>query len=98
MISNRIPDETAILVVRHLLGKHDLGQQLFKVGKTQLKGNGMAKEQSTIVDCTIIATVTPLQRQSPSAPDAKEQNQGAGGLRFTRPRRAKWYFGMKVEI
>ena len=30
MISDRIPDETPILPFRHLLKKHDLGQQIFE--------------------------------------------------------------------
>ena len=29
MVSDRIPDETTILAFRHLLEKHDLGQQIF---------------------------------------------------------------------
>ena len=30
LISDRIPDETTILAFRHLLVKHDLGQQVLK--------------------------------------------------------------------
>jgi len=50
MISDQIPDETTILTFRHLLEKHDLGQQIFEVVKTHLKVNGMAMKQGTIVE------------------------------------------------
>jgi IS5 family transposase len=55
MISDRIPDETTILTFRHLLEKHDLGQQIFAVVKAHLKDNGMAMKQGTIIDATLIA-------------------------------------------
>jgi IS5 family transposase len=55
MISDRIPDETTILTFRHLLEKHDLGQQIFEVVKAHLKANGMAMKQGTIIDATLIA-------------------------------------------
>ena len=47
MISDQIPDETTILTFRHLLEKHDLGQQIFEVVKTHLQVNGMAMKQGT---------------------------------------------------
>lgn len=50
MISERIPDETTILAFRHLLEKHDLGQQIFGVVKTHLKANGMAMKQVSRVN------------------------------------------------
>ena len=54
MICDRIPDETTILTFRHLLEKHDLGQQIFAVVKAHLKTNGMAMKQGTIIDATLI--------------------------------------------
>ena len=54
MISDRIPDETTILTFRHLLEKHDLGQQIFEVVKAHLKANGMAMKQGTIIVTNII--------------------------------------------
>jgi IS5 family transposase len=57
MISDRIPDETTILTFRHLLEKHDLGQQIFEVEKAHLKANGMAMKQGTIIDATLIAAL-----------------------------------------
>jgi len=34
LISDRIPDETTILTFRHLLEKHDLGDQIFEESKS----------------------------------------------------------------
>ena len=89
MISDRIPDETTILTFRHLLEKHDLGQQIFEVVKAHLKANGMAMKQGTIIDATLIA--------SPSSTSTRAKHECAGGdrtrlmngiLRCTRPRKA----------
>ena len=55
MIRDRIPDETTIITVRHLLGKHNLCKQIFEVVKAHLKANGMAMNQGTIIDATLIA-------------------------------------------
>jgi transposase, IS5 family len=55
MISDRIPDETTNLAFRHLLEKHDLGQQIFEIIIAHLKANGVAMKQGTIIDATLIA-------------------------------------------
>jgi IS5 family transposase len=55
LISDRIPDETTILTFRHLLEKHDLGQQIFETVKAHLSARGMTMRQGTIVDATLIA-------------------------------------------
>ena len=55
LISERIPDETTILAFRHLLEKHNLGEQIFETVKAHLKANGMAMKQGTIIDATLIA-------------------------------------------
>nr|WP_255016273.1 IS5 family transposase [Cyanobium sp. BA20m-p-22] len=88
MISDRIPDETTILAFRHLLEKHDLGQQIFEVVKTHLKAYGMAVKQGTIIDATLIAAPSSTKNKSkerdPEMHQTKKGNQ--------------WYFGMKVHI
>jgi IS5 family transposase len=88
MISDRIPDETTILAFRHLLEKHDLGQQIFDVVKAHLKANGMAMKQGTIIDATLIAAPSSTKNKSkerdPEMHQTKKGNQ--------------WYFGMKVHI
>ncbi len=52
LISNRIPDEATILAFRHLLERHDLGEQIFETVKTHLSQRGMTMRQGTIVDAT----------------------------------------------
>jgi IS5 family transposase len=88
MISDRIPDEITILKFRHLLEKHDLGQQIFGVVKAHLKANGMAMKQGTIIDATLIAapssTKNEKKERDPEMHQTKNRNQ--------------WYFGMKVHI
>jgi hypothetical protein len=44
MIKDRIPDETTILAFRHLLEKHDLGQQIFRVGQSPPRGQWQGHE------------------------------------------------------
>ena len=88
MISDRIPDETTILTFRHLLEKHDLGQQIFAVVKTHLKANGMAMKQGTIVDATLIAA--PSSTKNEKKERDPEMHQTCKGK--------QWYFGMKVHI
>ena len=55
MITDRIPDETTILSFRHLLEKHDLGQQIYEVVKALLSARGMTMRQGPIVDATLNA-------------------------------------------
>jgi IS5 family transposase len=88
LISDRIPDETTILSFRHLLEKHNLGQQIIEVVKTHLNANGMAMKQGTIVDATLFAapssTKNVKKERDPEMHQTKKGNQ--------------WYFGMKVHI
>ena len=88
LISDRIPDETTILAFRHLLEKHDLGDQIFEAVKAHLKANGMAMKQGTIIDATLIAapssTKNEKRERDPEMHQTKKGNQ--------------WYFGMKVHI
>jgi IS5 family transposase len=55
LVSDRIPDETTILAFRHLLEKHNLGEQIFELVKAHLSQKGMTMRQGTIVDATLIA-------------------------------------------
>jgi IS5 family transposase len=88
LISDRIPDETTILAFRHLLEKHNLGDQIFEAVKAHLKANGMAMKQGTIIDATLIAapssTKNEKKERDPEMHQTKKGNQ--------------WYFGMKVHI
>jgi len=88
LVSERIPDETTILSFRHLLEKHNLGEQIFKTVKAHLKANGMAMKQGTIIDATLIAAPSSTKNKAgerdPEMHQTKKGNQ--------------WYFGMKVHI
>ena len=88
LISDRIPDETTILAFRHLLEKHNLGDQIFEAVKAHLKANGMAMKRGTIIDATLIAapssTKNEKRERDPEMHQTKKGNQ--------------WYFGMKVHI
>jgi len=48
LISDRIPDQTTIPTFRHLLEKHDLGEQIFETVKAHLSELGMTVRQGTI--------------------------------------------------
>jgi IS5 family transposase len=96
LISDRIPDETTILAFRHLLEKHNLGDQIFEAVKAHLKAIGMAMKQGTIIDATLIAapsyTKNEKRERDPEMHKTKKGNQ--------------WYhrcaegfaYGMKVHI
>jgi transposase, IS5 family len=79
LISDRIPDETTILTFRHLLEKHDLGEQIFEIVKAHLSSRGMTMRQGTIVDATLIA--------APSSTSTRAKLECTGGDR-TRPMNA----------
>jgi len=88
LISDQIPDETTILAFRHLLEKHDLGDQIFEVVKAHLKANGMAMKQGTIIDATLIA-----------APSSTKNEKGERDPEMHQTKKGnQWYFGMKVHI
>jgi IS5 family transposase len=88
LISERIPDETTILAFRHLLEKHELGQQIFETVKAHLKARGMAMKQGTIIDATLIASPSSTKnKQGERDPEMHQTKKGN-----------QWYFGMKVHI
>jgi IS5 family transposase len=88
MIGDRIPDETTILTFRHLLEKHDLGQQIFAAVKAHLKVNGMAMKQGTIIDATLIAAPSSTKNEKKERDSEMHQTKKGN----------QWYFGMKVHI
>ena len=87
MLSDRIPDETTILAFRHLLEKHNLGEQIFETVKAHLKERGMAMKEGTIIDATLIAAPSSTKNKAgerdPEMHQTKKGNQ--------------WYFGMKIH-
>ena len=87
LISDRIPDETTILTFRHLLEKHDLGEQIFETVKAHLSARGMTMRQGTIVDATLIA-----------APSSTKNKKGERDPEMHQTKKGnQWYFGMKVH-
>jgi IS5 family transposase len=87
LVSDRIPDETTILTFRHLLEKHELGEQIFEPVQDHLNARGMTMRQGTIVDATVIAapssTKNKAGKRDPDMHQTKKGNQ--------------WYFGMNVH-
>jgi IS5 family transposase len=79
LISDRIPDETTILTFRHLLEKHDLGEQIFETVKAHLSARGMTMRQGTIVDATLIAAPSSTKnkegKRDPEMHQTKKGNQ-----------------------
>lgn len=49
-----VPDETTILTFRHLLGRHQLTEQLFAAIRGLLEATGLLLKSGTIVDATIL--------------------------------------------
>jgi IS5 family transposase len=88
LMSDRIPDETTILAFRHLLEKHNLGEQIFETVKAHLSHRGMTMRQGTIVDATLIA-----------APSSTKNKKGERDPEMHQTKKGnQWYFGMKVHI
>ena len=55
LISDKIPDETTILSIRHLLEKNNLGKEIYETVKAHIFSQGMTVRQGTIIDATLIA-------------------------------------------
>ncbi len=96
LISDRIPDETTILAFRHLLEKHDLGDQIFEAVKAHLKANGMAMKQGTIIDATLIAA--PSSTKNKKGERDPEMHQTKKGNQWYHHCAEGFAYGMKVHI
>ncbi len=83
-----IPDESTILLFRHLLEKHTLTEALFAEINAHLQEKGLLLRQGTLVDATIIdapsSTKNKQKKRDPEMHQTKKGNQ--------------WYFGMKAHI
>ncbi len=82
------PDETTICKFRHLMEKHNLGDQFFHLVNEYLQENGLKVARGTIVDATIInapsSTKNKKKQRDPEMHQTRKGNQ--------------WYFGMKAHI
>lgn len=83
-----VPDETTICKFRHLMERHNLGDELFRLVNVYLEENGLKVSRGTIVDATIInapsSTKNKGKERDPEMHQTKKGNQ--------------WYFGMKAHI
>ena len=87
-LSAPLPDESTILHFRHLLERHQLGQELFEAIKTALGEQGMVLKEGTIVDATII-----------QAPSSTKNREGQRDPEMHQVKKGKqYYFGMKLHI
>lgn len=82
------PDETTVCKFRHLLERHNLGEQLFALINHYLQENGLKVSTGTIVDATII-----------NAPSSTKNKAGKRDPEMHQTRKGKqWHFGMKGHI
>ena len=82
------PDETTVCKFRHLLERHNLGDQLFALIAEYLEENGLTVNTGTIVDASII-----------DAPSSTKNQDGKRDPEMHQARKGKqWYFGMKAHI
>jgi IS5 family transposase len=82
------PDETTVCKFRHLLEKHQLGEQLLKAVNRHLHEHGIKISTGTIVDASII-----------SAPSSTKNKDGKRDPEMHQTSKGKqWYFGMKAHI
>jgi IS5 family transposase len=83
-----VPDETTICKFRHILERHNLGGELFRLINVYLAENGLNVKTGTIVDATLIDAPSSTKNQDgqrdPEMHQTKKGNQ--------------WYFGMKGHI
>ena len=83
-----VPDETTICKFRHLMERHNLGNELFRLVNVYLEENGLKLSRGTIVDASII-----------SAPSSTKNKDKARDPEMHQTRKGnQWYFGMKAHI
>lgn len=88
LLSDRVPDESAILRFRHLLEAHGLAKELFNLANTYLAKKGLMLKEGTIVDATLIAAPSSTKNKTKSRdPEMSSTKKGN-----------RWYFGMKAHI
>lgn len=86
--NTRLPDESTILRLRHLLEKHKLAPQILATVNDMLRSKGLLLKAGTVVDATLISapssTKNATGERDPDMHQSKKGNQ--------------WYFGMKAHI
>jgi len=85
--SEQVPDATTLLKFRHLLEKHNIGEQLFADVNRRLEKAGLMMHGGTIVDATII-----------SAPSSTKNREGKRDPEMHQTKKGnQWYHGMKIH-
>jgi len=85
---SRLPDETTILRLRHLLEAHDLAVDMLRVVNDILQAKGLMLRTGTVVDATLI-----------SAPSSTKNAEGERDPEMHQVKKGnQWYFGMKAHI
>jgi IS5 family transposase len=85
---DKVPDESSILLFRHLLEEHDLTKAIFDEVGALLREKGLLLKQGTLVDATII-----------SAPSSTKNRSGTRDPEMRQTKKGKdWHFGMKAHI
>lgn len=83
-----VPDETTICKFRHLMERHHLGAELFKLVNDYLEETGLKLNRGTLVDATII-----------DAPRSTKNKTHQRDAEMASTQKGKqWYFGMKAHI
>ncbi len=88
LLSDRVPDESAVLRFRHLLESHGLAKEMFAVVQDYLAEHGLILKEGTAVDATLIAAPSSTKNVAKARdPDMSSTKKGN-----------RWYFGMKAHI
>lgn len=83
-----IPDESTILLFRHLLEKHKLTEKMFQAVNGLLEERGLMLRKGTIVDATII-----------HAPSSTKNEKGERDEEMSSTKKGnQWHFGMKAHV
>lgn len=87
-VTARLPDETTILRLRHLLERHNLAVDILRVVKNLLQHKRLTMRTGVAVDATLS-----------SAPSSTKNADGERGPEMKPTRKgSNWYFGMKAHI
>lgn len=84
----RMPDETTILRIRHVLEKHKLAPQVSALINACLAWQGLLLKTGTVVNATIIAAPSSTKNQDGERNPEMHQNKKGN----------QWSFGMKAHI
>jgi IS5 family transposase len=84
----RLPDESTILRFRHMLERHQLGQQILAVVNAKLFAQSLMLKSGSVVDATLI-----------SAPSSTKNAKGERDPEMHQTKKGnEWHFGLKAHI